>query len=113
MNKPLLPPTLPIPELAPAAAAKPQALVRQPAPVRRAAQRAAIAPTPMDRAAQRAAIAPLPPAQRPGSAPYVDPYLFETGYYASRAEHDELTRTAPARLRLRADAEPARPKRRA
>lgn len=43
---------------------------------------------------------------------YVDPYLFETGYYASQAEQLELTRTAASRIRLRAEVESARPKRR-
>ena len=37
------------------------------------------------------------PARQVASAPgeYVDPYLFETGFYSSRAEYEKLMRTAP------------------
>lgn len=30
----------------------------------------------------------------PAGQEYVDPYLFETGYFASREEYEELSRTA-------------------
>jgi len=38
----------------------------------------------------------------PHGQEYVDPYLFETGHFASRAEYDELTRTAEIKPRARA-----------
>lgn len=60
----------------------------------------------------RAAIPPIRPAQQAAAPEYVDPYLFETGYYVSPAEQQELTRTAAARIQLRAEVENARPKRR-
>jgi hypothetical protein len=53
----------------------------------------------------RAAILPTRPAQQVDTPEYVDPYLFETGYYASLAEQQELSRTAAARIQLRAEVE--------
>ncbi|RPD44341.1 hypothetical protein DNI29_21790 [Hymenobacter sediminis] len=32
---------------------------------------------------------------------YVDPYLFETGYYESRAEHEELLARPASTIQLR------------
>lgn len=49
----------------------------------------------------------------PPVAAYVDPYLFEVGYYANRAEYEQLTRTAPIRSRAEAEATPTRRKPRA
>ena len=70
-------------------------------------------PVSVDAASGRASIPPVPPASFTGPvAPYVDPYLFETGYYASQAEYNELQRPAASRIRLRAEVENARPKRR-
>lgn len=100
MNKPSLP--LLIPGNLPGGSARttdPAALVQQPFPTGQASRRGVVAPT-------------APVSFRQAAAPYVDPYLFETGYYASPAEYQELTRTAAARITLRADAEHARPKRR-
>ena len=77
-----------------------KAIVHQPAPVNAMSGRLPIAPTP-----------PTAHAGTPAE-PYVDPYLFESGYYASRAEYNELQRTATSRIRLRAEVENARPKRR-
>ena len=99
MNKPDISPMLPgLPPAGSQPVQAPKALVRQPAPTNTSGSRAAVPPT--------------PPAAQAGATPYVDPYLFETGYYASRAEYEELARTAPARIRLRAEAEHARPRRR-
>lgn len=98
MNKPEIPPMLPgLPNSGgqPATAA-PKALVRQPGPV------GAMSPS----------VSPIRPAAHTGTPTYVDPYLFETGYYASRAEYEELLQTATSRIQLRADVENARPKRR-
>lgn len=97
MNKPNIPPMLPSQEGISSAVA-PKMVVRQPSQVSQAALHPPVAPT---RPAQHAGIVTA----------YVDPYLFETGYYASRAEYEELSRTAPARLQLRADIENAPPKR--
>lgn len=72
-------------------------------------------PTPMNAGSSRAVIPATRPAQAASASVYVDPYLFETGYYASQAEQaeqEELTRTAASRIQLRADVENARPKRR-
>jgi len=44
---------------------------------------------------------------------YVDPYLFETGYFSSREEHDQLMATAETRIQLRKDVEEAPKKKRA
>ena len=63
-------------------------------------------------ATSRAAVPPTRPVQQATTSEYVDPYLFETGYYASPAEQQELARTAATRIRLRAEVENARPKRR-
>lgn len=54
---------------------------------------------------------PTHPADFTGASAYVDPYLFETGSYASPAEYEALTRMAATRIQLRADVESARPKR--
>ena len=99
MNKPDILPMLPgQPAKSSQVSAAPKALVHQPAPVDAVSSQVAIPPT---RLAQ------------PVAAPeYVDPYLFETGYYASPAEEQELARTAASRIRLRAEVENARPKRR-
>ena len=88
------------PGMPPAGRQPVKALVQQPAPLNSVSGQPPIAPTP-----------PASHAGGPASA-YVDPYLFESGYYASRAEYNELQRTAPSRIRLRADVENARPKRR-
>ncbi|UOQ99510.1 hypothetical protein MUN81_08465 [Hymenobacter sp. 5317J-9] len=70
-------------------------------------------PVPAGAVSSGPGIPSVPPAAFAGAAgPYVDPYLFETGYYASQAEYNELQRTAASRIRLRADAENAHPKRR-
>ena len=70
-------------------------------------------PIPINAASSRSTIPSVAPAAFSGPvAPYVDPYLFETGYYASQAEYNELQRTAAARIQLRAEVENARPKRR-
>ena len=99
MNKPDILPMLPgSPAPGGQAVSAPSALVQRSAPVNAAASRAAI-------------LATRPTAQQIVAA-YVDPYLFETGYYVSQAEQVELTRTAAARIQLRAEAENARPKRR-
>lgn len=99
MNKPEIPSMLPSP---PATSGRvvpvPQALVQQSAPV--------------DAVRKQGSIPPTRPTSRVGTSAYVDPYLFETGYYASPAEHEALTRTAASRIQLRADVENARPKRR-
>lgn len=52
----------------------------------------------IDAATSRAAIPATRPAPQVDTAAYVDPYLFETGYYASPAEQQELTRTAASRI---------------
>jgi len=44
---------------------------------------------------------PLPRVAPPGQE-YVDPYLFETGHFESRAEYEELSRTAKIKPRARA-----------
>lgn len=75
----------------------PQALVQQAPPTNTAQKRTPIPPT--------------RPAAYTAAPAYVDPYLFETGYYASPAEHEALSRTAASRIQLRAEAENARPKR--
>lgn len=57
---------------------------------------------------------PAPPASsagEPATGYYVDPYLFETGFFVSRAEEQALTRSSADRVQLREEAE-ARPKRR-
>jgi len=71
-------------------------------------------PAPVSAVSGRPPIPPTPPAAHAGSPTktYVDPYLFETGYYASQAEYNELQRTAASRIRLRAEVENAKPKRR-
>lgn len=99
MNKPDMLPMLPgQPIKSTQAATAPQALTHQPALVNAASSQPVILPT--------------RPARHQDATAYVDPYLFETGYYASPAEQAELTRTAASRIQLRADAENARPKRR-
>lgn len=100
MNKPNILPMLPSsPATSGQAASVPSALVQQPVPINAVDSRAAIPAT--------------HPAQQVNTTAYVDPYLFETGYYASLPEQQELTRTAAARIRLRAEVENAQPKRRA
>lgn len=79
-------------------ASLPNALVHQTAPANSVGSRTAVPPT--------------RPAQQAGGPEYVDPYLFETGYYASQAEYQALSSTATSRIQLRAEAENARPKRR-
>ena len=37
----------------------------------------------------------------PAGQEYVDPFLFESGHFASREEYDELSRTAKVRPRAR------------
>ena len=97
MNKPDIPPMLPgPPSPGSSPTPTPKALVNQPIPVS-----AALKGTP---------IPPTPPTRYAGIPTYVDPYLFTTGYYASPAEYEELSRTAATRIQLRADAENARPK---
>lgn len=99
MNKPDIPPMLPgSPSTQPKQATKPSALVRQVGPVDSASVQPLILPT-----------RPVPPTK---AAEYVDPYLFETGYYASRAEYEELSHTAATRIQLRAEVENAPVKRR-
>ncbi len=99
MNKPDVLPMLPgQPGKSGRVAAAPKALIHQPAP--------------MNAASHQAAIAPTHPVQHRDASAYVDPYLFETGYYTRRAEPEELARAAASRIQLRADAENARPKRR-
>lgn len=97
MNKPEIPP-LPGMLVTNNPATTPKAVVHQPAPVGEAASQHRVSPT-----------RPAAPAK---TAPYVDPYLFETGYYASRAEYEELSRTVGDRIQLRAEAEKAPTKRR-
>lgn len=100
MNKPDILPTLPgQPEKSVQVSTAPRALIYQSGPVSAADS-------------QHPTIQPTRPARPVEAAPYVDPYLFETGYYASPAEQVELTRTAATRIQLRADVENARPKRR-
>lgn len=44
--------------------------------------------------------------RRPATEPnYVDPYLFETGYYESRAEYEELMARPQTKIQLREDVE--------
>lgn len=95
MNKPDIPPMLPGPHN-PGSSPQPapKALVNQPVPVSAALQGTPIPPT--------------APTQHAGTPTYVDPYLFATGYYASPAEYQELSRTAATRIQLRADVENAR-----
>ena len=38
----------------------------------------------------------------PAGQEYVDPFLFDSGHFASREEYDELSRTAKVRPRARA-----------
>lgn len=99
MNKPAISPTLP--GAAPAgkqALQAPSAFVQQ--------------PTPVNAQAGQPPVAPARPAQQAAVPEYVDPYLFATGYYDSPAEYEALSRTGATRLRLRADVEKAKPKRR-
>lgn len=98
MNKPETPPMLPglLNSGGQPATAAPKALVRQPGPV------SAMSPS----------VSPTRPAAHIGTPAYVDSYLFEAGYYASRAEYEELSQTAASRIQLRADVENAQPKRR-
>ncbi len=99
MNKPEIPPMLPSPPATSGRAVPAHlALVQQSAPV--------------DAVQKQGSIPPTRPTSRVGTPAYVDPYLFETGYYASPAEYAALTRTASSRIQLRADVENARPKRR-
>ncbi len=99
MNKPEVPPMLPgLPATKGPAATLPKALIHQPKPVNTATGRPPIRTT-----------RPARPAE---GTEYVDPYLFETGYYASQAEYEELSRTTASRIRSRAEVENAKPKRR-
>ncbi len=99
MNKPDSLPMLPGPAATSGQVAHaPSAFVQPSVAASAVSSRAAVPPT-----------RPSPPAPAPE---YVDPYLFETGYYASPAEYEELARTTASRLRLRADVENARPTRR-
>jgi hypothetical protein len=98
MNKPDILPMLPgSPASSDQVVHAPSAFVQQPVSTKVANSRAAILPT--------------RPAQQAATPEYTDPYLFETGYYASLAEQQELARTTAARLQLRAEVEHARPKR--
>lgn len=56
----------------------------------------------------KAAVLPTCPAQWPAPAEYVDPFLFEIGFYASRAEYKELIRTAPILSRAEVEEAPRR-----
>ena len=99
MNKPDILPVLPgSPATSGQVAQVPSAFVQSPVSAQVANSRAAAPPT--------------RPASQAAAPEYVDPYLFETGYYASPAEEHELSRTAASRIRLRAEVENARPKRR-
>lgn len=99
MNKPDILPMLPgQPVISGQTIPAPQALVPQVLPANAVRKRAPIVPT--------------RPAVQADTLAYVDPYLFETGYYASPAEYEALTRTAASRIRLRADVENVRVKRR-
>ena len=99
MNKPDILPMLPSsPATSGQIAHAPSAFVQQPVSTKVVNSRAAVPPT--------------RPAQQVDAAAYVDPYLFETSYYASPAEQQALSNTAASRIRLRADVENARPKRR-
>lgn len=42
------------------------------------------------------------------AAEYVDPYLFESGFFSSRAEYEQLMHTAPIVSRAEAEAAPRR-----
>jgi hypothetical protein len=99
MNKPDIPPMLPgslSTQSQPVTS--PSAVVRQVGPV--------------DSIGGQPAILPTRPAPLTKAAEYVDPYLFDTSYYASRAEYEELSRTAATRIQLRADVENVPAKRR-
>jgi hypothetical protein len=99
MNKPDISPMLPGSfSTQPQPATSPSALVQQVRPV--------------DSVEGQPAILPTRPASLTKLAEYVDPYLFDTGYYASRAEYEELSRTAATRIQLRADVENAPAKKR-
>lgn len=43
---------------------------------------------------------------------YVDPYLFQSGFYESPAEYEELHKNAEQNIKLRAEVEFAKPARR-
>jgi hypothetical protein len=99
MNKPEIPPMLPGSlSTQPQPATSPSALVQQVGPV--------------DSVGGQPSILPTRPAPLTKPAEYVDPYLFDTGYYASRAEYEELSRTAATRIQLQADVEDAPTKKR-
>lgn len=99
MNKPDALPMLPSqPAISGQAIPAPQAVVQQSPPVAAVQKQVIIPPTRATRHSD-------------AIAPYVDPYLFETGYYASPTEYEALSRTAASRILFRADAENARPKR--
>jgi tripartite-type tricarboxylate transporter receptor subunit TctC len=99
MNKPDIPPMMPgSPLTQPQQATNPSALVRQVGPV--------------DSASEQPLILPTRPASPAKTIEYVDPYLFETGYYASQAEYEALSHTAITRIQLRAEVENAPIKRR-
>ena len=73
----------------------------------------AFAPTPPTARMEAVRPAATPASPIPAAAPpYVDPYLFEVGYYASRAEYEDLTRTEGTRIQLRAEAEKSPSRRR-
>ena len=50
------------------------------------------------------------PTLQPVPPNYVDPYLFESGFFTDKQEHEQLMATAETRLQLRKDVEEA-PKR--
>lgn len=69
-------------------------------------------PVPTSALSNRGAMPPTRPAYHLGNPEYVDPYLFETGFYASPAEYEKATQNAAAHIQLRADVENAPVKRR-
>ena len=53
------------------------------------------------------------PSQAPTETDYVDPYLFETGYFESREEYEQLMARPQSVIQLRKDVEKAPKKKRA
>ncbi|RZK28467.1 MAG: hypothetical protein EOO61_22020 [Hymenobacter sp.] len=98
MNKPDILPLLPGLPTTSSQTTTPKAVAQQPSPVGALANQNRIPPTRL--------------VDSVGVTAYVDPYLFETGYYASRAEYEELSRTSNDRIQLRGDAEQMLAKRR-
>lgn len=94
------------PEMLPGAPAAPQPATTTPSSLVRQGN-------PVNSGGRQPRIQPTRPVAASKAAEYVDPYLFEMGYYASRAEYEELARTATPRIQLRADVENTPPKRRA